>query len=333
MEAQASFPYYQGHGSAAATSPRPIPTSALVRQSHPDSYMPDAGLVDAANVALLLGQPLLLTGAPGTGKTQFAYHLAWELGFGEPLKFETKSTSIASELFYIYNTVGRFHAAQTGEGSQNSVDYITYNALGKAILRAKPAGEIQPLVPSHHRHDGPRRSVVLIDEIDKAPRDFPNDILNEIEGMYFRIPELGNTEVRAASDFQPVVIITSNSEKHLPDAFLRRCVYYHIQFPDHDRLEEICLAHLGQSLQQGHRLLQDALDLFGQLRSPENNLRKAPATAELLNWLLAMQTIHPSVDQPLADHPATIFQTLGTVTKTREDHELAQEIVNAWLER
>jgi len=333
MDVQTSFPYYQGNGLSAATSPKPIPTSSIVRRSRADSYLPDKGLIDAANVALLLGQPLLLTGSPGTGKTQFAYHLAWELGFGDPLKFETKSTSTASELFYIYNTVGRFHAAQTGEGSQNSVDYITYNALGKAILRAKPAEEIRPLVVEHRHHDGPQRSVVLIDEIDKAPRDFPNDILNEVEGMYFRIPELGNTEVRAGSDFQPVVVITSNSEKHLPDAFLRRCVYYHIQFPDRDRLEDICLAHLGQSLRQGQRLLEDALDLFLQLRNPENNLRKAPATAELLNWLLALRTIHPSVDEPLAHHPETIFQTLGTVTKTREDHEVAKEVVNDWLEQ
>lgn len=333
MEVQSSFPFYRGRGGVAAAAPKSIPVSGIVRRCQPELYLPDQGLIDAANVALLLGQPLLLTGAPGTGKTQFSYHLAWELGFGEPLKFETKSTSIASELFYIYNTVGRFHAAQTGEGSQNSVDYITYNALGEAILRANSADEVKSLVPAGCRHEGPRRSVVLIDEIDKAPRDFPNDILNEIEGMYFRVPELGNAEVRASSDFPPVVIITSNSEKHLPDAFLRRCVYYHIQFPDHERLENICLGRLGQSMLSGQPLLQDALELFLELRNPANNLRKPPATAELLNWLLAMQSVHPSADMPLAEHPKSVLQTLGAVTKTREDHEVAESVVRAWLER
>ena len=331
MDVQSSFPFYQGKGTVARQSPKPIPTSAVLRQPTPATYIPDAGLIDAANVALLLGQPLLLTGAPGTGKTQFAYHLAWELGFGAPLKYETKSTSIASELFYSYNTVGRFHAAQTGEGSQNSVDYITYNALGKAILLAKPQEEVQAFLPRNHRHDGPRRSIVLIDEIDKAPRDFPNDILNEIEGMYFRIPEMGNREVRASQEFQPIVIITSNSEKHLPDAFLRRCVYYHIDFPDTDRLEDICLARLGQTLHSGQPLLQDALELFVQLRNPVNNLRKSPATAELLNWLMAMSVIHPSPSSPLRSHPDTVFKTLGALTKSREDHEVALSVAQHWL--
>lgn len=333
MEAQACFPFYRGLSGGAPATPQSIPVSTVVRHCRPELYLPDQGLIDAANVALLLGQPLLLTGEPGTGKTQFAYHLAWELGFGEPLKFETKSTSVASELFYIYNTVGRFHAAQTGEGSQNSVDYITYNALGEAILRANSADAIQPLVPVDHQHQGPRRSVVLIDEIDKAPRDFPNDILNELEGMYFRVPELGNVEVRAGSDFAPVVIITSNSEKHLPDAFLRRCVYYHIQFPDQERLENICLGRLGQSMLAGQPLLQDALELFLELRNPANNLRKPPATAELLNWLLAISTVHPDPGMPLADSPNSALQTLGAVTKTREDHEVAETVVRAWLER
>ena len=258
-------------------------TGSVLRNPRPETYLPDPGLQDAANVALLLGQPLLLTGEPGTGKTRFAHYLAWKLGLGQPLKFETKSTSVASDLFYIYNTVGRFHAAQTGEGSQSSVDYITYQALGQAILRAKDPSQVVGLISDASVHVEPRRSVVLIDEIDKAPRDFPNDILNEIEGMYFRIPELGNREVRAEADWHPVVVISSNSEKHLPEAFLRRCVYYHIEFPDKRRLEEISLTHLGELLSDESPLLQDALALFSRIRAPENNLRKPPATGELLS--------------------------------------------------
>src|SRR5205085_1382510 len=150
--------------------------------------------------------------------------------------FETKSTSLARELFYAYDTLGRFHAAQTGEGSQKNLDYVTYNALGVAILRANEEAAVAKWIPQGKGfvHGGRRRSVVLIDEIDKAPRDFPNDILNEVEGMYFRIPELGDALIKADETMRPVLILTSNSEKNLPDAFLRRCIYYYLPFPDRD---------------------------------------------------------------------------------------------------
>ena len=158
--------------------------------------------------------------------------MAEELGFGEPLKFETKSNSSSRDLFYYYDTVGRFHAAQTREDTASPLDYITYNALGAAILRANEIDHVKDWLPPDFFHPGKSRSVVLIDEVDKAPRDFPNDILNEIEHLYFRVPELGNIQIRAPKDMQPLVVITSNSEKHLPDAFLRRCIFYHIAFPE-----------------------------------------------------------------------------------------------------
>jgi hypothetical protein len=172
------FPFYTGKpelrrpGAGAE-----VPGSRRAEQTKPEGYLADAGLVDAVNVALLLGQPLLLTGEPGTGKTQLAYSLAWELGLDEPLKFETKSTSTASDLFYTYNALGHFHAAQCGEGSRRALDYLTYNALGIAILRANDESAVRAYLPDDFRHGGRRRSVVLIDEIDKAPRDFPNDLL------------------------------------------------------------------------------------------------------------------------------------------------------------
>src|SRR5205085_17909 len=128
--------------------------------------------------------------------------------------------------------------------------------------------------------DGPRRSVVLIDEVDKAPRDFPNDLLNEVEGMFFRVPELGNIRVEADPGMQPIVVVTSNSEKSLPDAFLRRCIYFHIPFPDRDRLAEIIAARLGRFAGRGQEFLDDALDLFYNLRDMSTGLRKRPATAE-----------------------------------------------------
>lgn len=327
------YPYYRGDQVAPqAEQAVKLPPPSVFRQIRPETYMPDPDLVEAVNVALVLGQPLMLTGEPGTGKTQLAYSVAWELGLGEPLKFETKSTSNARDLFYYYNSIGRFHAAQTGQGSQNGLDYITYNALGVAILRACKAEDVRGVVPEGFEHGGPRRSVVLIDEVDKAPRDFPNDILNEIEGMYFRVPELQNIQIRADVDMQPLVMITSNSEKHLPDAFLRRCVYYHIEFPGSEKLLRIVAAHLGEAMDGRGEFLSDALDLFFTLRRPESRLRKKPATGELLNWVFAMQRIAPDDQNPLRRSASLALKSIGSLVKTQEDQDAARSVVRQWME-
>lgn len=319
---------YTGTKQQAYSEPVEIPATRLFRQPHPDRYLPSAELIDAMNVALHLGQPLLLTGEPGTGKTQFAYSVAWELGFGEPLKFETKSNSEARDLFYAYNSIGRFHAAQTKEGSQRSVDYITYNALGLAILCANEPSAVAPLLPADFEYDRRQRSVVLIDEVDKAPREFANDILNEIEGMYFRIPELDNTAVTADASNQPIVIITSNSEQHLPDAFLRRCVYHHIEFPAREELEEIVLAHLADTVAEHDKLLKDVMTLFYRFRD-EPRIRKTPATAELLGWLYA---IHRNLSSdPSIDVGDAFESTIGCIAKTPEGQEVARDMVNQWI--
>jgi MoxR-like ATPase len=180
------------------------------------------------NVALTLSQPLLVTGAPGTGKTGLAASIAYELDLGKPLKFETKSNSVSRELFYTYDALGRFQAKETGLDA-SPIHYFTYNALGEAILRANAPEAVQRFLSKDFKHVGKQQSIVLIDEVDKAPRDFPNDLLNEIEHMYFRIPELGNVVISADPAMWPIVVITSNSEKTLPDPFLRRCIFY--QFP------------------------------------------------------------------------------------------------------
>lgn len=245
-------------------SPTPIeiPLSRRTGKDDPSMYIPDPGLVDAMRAALLLRRPLFLTGEPGTGKTQAAHYLNWKLGYGKTaLRFDAKSTSTARDLFYTYDTIGRFYAAQTKEGSQNSVDYIRYNSLGEAILRANEWDDIKKWVPSGFPNPGrPSQSVVLIDEIDKAPRDFPNDVLNEIEHMRFRIPELGNVEFAAKEAFFPVLVMTSNSEKNLPAAFLRRCLYYNIPKPDQNRFSEIVNLRLGVDARSA--LMKDAVDFL-----------------------------------------------------------------------
>lgn len=326
------FPFYKGDGARSRSeSPADLPSSRRSQLLKPEDYTADRGLIDACNVALLLGQPLLLTGEPGTGKTQFAYNLAWELGFEPPLKFETKSNSTARDLFYIYDALKRFQDAQSGAISSSSLDYITYQAMGLAILRTKDWDEVKRFLPSDFQHSGKTRSVILIDEIDKAPRDFPNDLLNELEYMYFRIPELGNEKIEADSALQPIVIITSNSEKDLPDAFLRRCIYYNIPFPDPQRLAEIIANRLGIHAGGSGPFLQSALDLFHRLRDSQIGLRKKPATAELLGWLLTLQTLGYDANNPIIQRDV-VLQTISSLVKTAEDREKARKVVEQWMQ-
>lgn len=324
------FPFYRGEGTQRRESPAELPSSRRVQLLKPEHYRADPGLRDACNVALLLGQPLLLTGEPGTGKTQFAYHLAWELGFGTPLKFETKSNSTARDLFYTYDALKRFQDAQSGVISSSPLDYITYQALGWAILQTREPGEVKSFLPSNFEHSGKTRSVILIDEIDKAPRDFPNDLLNELEYMYFRIPELGNATIEADPSLQPILIITSNSEKDLPDAFLRRCVYYNIPFPEAERLAEIVSNRLGLHAGSSSPFLHSALDLFHRLRDPQTGLRKKPATAELLGWLVTLKSLTRDLENPLTQKEIAL-STLSSLVKTAEDQERAKKVVEQWL--
>jgi len=327
-----SFPYYTGNPRRRhVDGPAHLPRSRRARQTDPAGYIPDAGLVDAVNVALLLGQPLLLTGEPGTGKTQLAYSLAWELGFDEPFVFETKSASVSRDLFYIYDALSHFRAVQTGV-SGNALDFITWNALGIAILRSRLESDVKQWLPSGFRHGGARRTVVLIDEIDKAPRDFPNDLLNEVENLYFRVPELGNVRIVANEELRPILVLTSNSEKSLPEAFLRRCVYYNIPFPnDKNLLAEIVTSRVG-GIDGGHnKLLSDALDLFFELRKPSNGLHKRPSTAELIGWITALREMGTPIDQPLKHNRESVFKSLSVLVKNQEDQTTARNVIEKTL--
>jgi len=301
-----SFRYYQGDGSTIKKRGLESPLyKKMLGREEPEGYFANTGLRDAVNVALVLGQPLLVTGEPGTGKTQLAGSIAHELALDTPLEFRTKTTSSAKDLFYRYDALRHFHDANVIKKSTLEVeDYITYDALGLAIQRAEV------------RVSSPRRSVVLIDEVDKAPRDFPNDILNEIEEFSFTVAETGN-KFTAQEAFRPIVLLTSNSEKNLPDAFLRRCIFYNIPPPDHVQLLEIVKRRLKLSA-DFLPFVDPLVKHFEEIR--ELALKKKPATAELLAWLTVLDKMQIAEDAH-GQSEALAF-TYSILAKNKEDSEL-----------
>ena len=269
-----------------------IPQVSQLKASYnnPENYLLSPELVSAVKVAMTLGQPLFITGEPGTGKTQLAYKIAYHFqlandeGEYKPLVFNTKTTSVAQDLFYTYDAVRHFQDANIrGIAKKDTTDYIDLQALGKAIALSNPQILMDETI-SKNFVGSARNTVVLIDEIDKAPTDFPNDILYEIEHMSFQIKELGGKRVTAGKEFRPIVVMTSNSEKNLPEAFLRRCVFYHIPFPDKNQLTEIVRGHLGPGSRYVDQML---IDHFMRVR--EVVKKKKPATAELIGWLRMLE--------------------------------------------
>lgn len=305
---------------APLSGPIGLPPPFVGDAARPEHYVMDKTLEDAANTALALGQPLLLTGDPGTGKTRFAHYLAWQLGLGAPLEFHTKSSSVASDLFYTYDTVRRFHAAHIGSASVDERDYIHYNALGLAVLLSlSPAATAHLRTPGDDAlRAGPRRSVVLIDEIDKASRDFPNDLLHELSTMTFRIPEL-NASIAADPAYRPIVVVTSNRERPLPDAFLRRCVYHNIDYPDRQRLIDILCTRFGHEHGTPPPLVTSAVDLFKTL---EPDLVRAPSTAELVAWFSLVSRSEHDLGRRVQDLGDRLQATVSALAKTADDRRV-----------
>ena len=227
-----------------------------------EEYIASDELIRSVNIAAALKKPLLLKGEPGTGKTMLAEAIAKSLGM-ELLIWNIKSTTRAQDGLYVYDTVQRLYDSQFGtEGVNDIGKYIRLGKLGEAFKREK-------------------QTVLLIDEIDKADLEFPNDLLWELDKMEFYIPETGET---VQATVRPIVIITSNAEKELPDAFLRRCIFHYIAFPDASMMERIIKAHY-PDLEQ--KLIDGVLEAFYKIRDIRG-LQKKPSTSEVLDWIQAL---------------------------------------------
>lgn len=346
--------HYTYTGRETRSPEREATLSPLVRRDDPGGYSADTELAAAVNVALILGKPLLVTGEPGTGKTELARHVAMALGLPEPERFDTKSTSQAIELFYRFDSLARFHSANTGEVRKRAMDFITFGPLGRAILRSLPPEhglftEVGIPYPQEGRPvdatgaklgPSPRRTVILIDEIDKAARDFPNDLLDAIQHLRFGIPELerdtldkltqvcGAAEINAEESLRPVVIITSNSEKNLPAPFLRRCVYFHIEPPDETRLRHIVVRRVAEitggnkieealAIEDKAPLLHSSVSFFQSIRALD--LAKPPATAELIDWVRYLIRSGARSTQKIQELRKQLQDSLGILVKSRED--------------
>ncbi|MEO8797108.1 MAG: MoxR family ATPase [Polyangiaceae bacterium] len=227
------------------------------------TYLTNESLEAAVNAALALERPLLIKGEPGTGKTLLAEAIAEAMGLSL-IHWPVKSTTRAQDGLYIYDTVQRLYDARFGDGDVKDIrHYIKLGPLGRAFA-------------------GSERVVLLIDEVDKADIEFPNDLLHELDRMRFTVMETGD-EVAASE--RPIVIITSNNEKELPDAFLRRCVFHFIDFPDQELMKRIVRVH-HPKLDQA--IIDQAVVAFYELRQVPR-LRKRPSTSELVDWIAVLQ--------------------------------------------
>lgn len=259
-------------------------------------YVASEELMASVNVAIALQKPLLIKGEPGTGKTMLAEAVAKSLG-KKLLVWNIKSTTKAQEGLYVYDTIQRLYDGQFGEeGVDDIARYIKLGKLGEAF-------------------DSEEQVVLLIDEIDKADLEFPNDLLWELDQMEFYIHETKRT-VKAKQ--RPIVIITSNAEKELPDAFLRRCIFHYIDFPSQELMEEIVKTHYPDI---EDNLMKNAMEVFYWIRGIRD-IRKKPSTSELIDWVNALQ-----IGGIGADTLKEKLPFVGVIVKKDEDLETVKHYV------
>src|SRR4051812_25166983 len=267
-----------------------------------DTYVAGDDLKLAVNAAITLQRPLLIKGEPGTGKTMLAEEVAAALG--RPLyQWHIKSTTKAQQGLYEYDAVSRLRDSQLGDERVGDIaNYIVKGVLWRAF-------------------ESEEQAVVLVDEIDKADIEFPNDLLRELDRMEFYVYETQRT-IRARH--RPIIFITSNNEKELPDAFLRRCFFHYIRFPDKDTMQAIVDVHY-PSIKK--RLLQSALEVFFDIRQMPG-LKKKPSTSELLDWLklLLAEDIPPEALRA-EGHQAAIPPLHGALIKNEQDVHLFEQLL------
>ncbi len=265
-----------------------------------DDYVATDDLKVAVNAAIALERPLLVKGEPGTGKTELARQISDALGV-EMLEWNIKSTTKAQQGLYEYDAVSRLRDSQLGDERVNDVrNYIKQGKLWQAFT-------------------ADNRVVLLIDEIDKADIEFPNDLLQELDKMEFHVYETGETVV---AKHRPIIIITSNNEKELPDAFLRRCFFHYIRFPDTETMQKIVDVHFPNIKTD---LLEEALTQFYKIRETPN-LKKKPSTSEVLDWLKLLLSEDLSAEALREDATLNLPKMHGALLKNEQDVHLFERL-------